>query len=102
MECCQMSIWVQILLFAIPGIIIYYGVFYVTSKYVWKGIPLIYSFCFWLWIAVLLVLPLSIGLYIVLEGGTLTIETIQQRFRLNPISRDDWSWIGLAVILTIV
>lgn len=97
-----MSIWVQILLFAIPGIIIYYGVFYGTPKLVRKGIPLIYSFWFWLWIPVLLLLPLSIGLYIVLEGGTLTIETIQQRFRLNLISRDDWSWIGLAVILTIV
>jgi len=36
------------------------------------------------------------------EDGTLTIEAINQRFRLNPISRDDWLWIVLAVILTIV
>jgi len=97
-----MSIWVQVLLFAIPGIIIYYGVFYGTPKLVRKGIPLIYSFWFWLWTPVLLLLPLSIGLYLVFEGGALTIETISERFRLNPISKNDWLWIGLAVILTIV
>lgn len=97
-----MSIWVQILLFAIPGITIYYGVFYGTPKLVSKGIPLIYSFWLWLWIPALLLLPLSIGLYSVLEDGVLTIEAINQRFRLNPISRVDWLWIVLAVILTIV
>src|SRR5699024_466563 len=95
-------IWVQVLLFAIPGIIIYYGVFYGTPKLVRQGIPLIYSFWFWLWTPVLLLLPLSIGLYLVFEGGALTIETISERFRLNPISKNDWLWIGLAVILTIV
>lgn len=97
-----MSIWVQILLFAIPGITIYYGVFYGTPKLVSKGIPLIYSFWLWLWIPALLLLPLSIGLYSILEDGVLTIEAINQRFRLNPISRVDWLWIFLAVILTIV
>lgn len=97
-----MSIWLQVLLFAVPGIIIYYGVFYGTPKLVSKGIPLIYSFWLWLWAPVLLLLPLSIGLYIFLEGGTLTIDALSERFRLNPISKGDWIWIVLAVVLTIV
>ncbi|WP_096185776.1 CPBP family intramembrane glutamic endopeptidase [Evansella halocellulosilytica] len=41
-------------------------------------------------------------MYIFLEGGALTIEAITQRFRLNPISKGDWLWIGLAVVLTIL
>jgi hypothetical protein len=82
-----MSILLQILLFAIPGLIIYYGLFYGTPKFVRKGIPLIYSFWFWLWAPVLLLLPLSLGLYHFLEGGTLTIDGVSQRFRLQSISR---------------
>lgn len=97
-----MSLWIQLLLFAIPGFLIYYGVYYATPKWVGKGIPLIYSFWFWLWVPVLLLLPLSLGMYVAFEDGTITIEAIRQRFRLNPISKGDWLWIGLAVILTIV
>lgn len=97
-----MLIWIQILLFAIPGISIYYGVFYGAPKLVNKGFPLIYSFWFWLWTPVLLLLPLSIGLYLIFESGSLTFEAINERFRLNPISKGDWLWIGVAVILTII
>src|SRR5690625_4532996 len=97
-----MSIFFQILLFAIPGIIIYYGVFYGTPRLVRKGVPFIYAFWFWLWAPVLVLLPLAIGLYIVVEDGNLTYEAIQQRFRLITISGVDWLWIGLAIVITIV
>ncbi|SDZ39328.1 CAAX protease self-immunity [Evansella caseinilytica] len=96
-----MPFWLQFLLFFIPGILIYYGVFYGTPKLVNKKVPVLYAFWFWLWFPVLLLLPLSIGLYLFLEDGTFTVEAVQQRFRLQPFSTGDWLWIGLAVLLTI-
>ena len=97
-----MSIINQVMLYGIPGLIIYYGVFYGTPKLVNKGISLIYAFWFWLWAPVILLFPLSLVFFHYLEGGIFTIEAIIERFRLQPITKGDWMWIGFGVIFTII
>jgi membrane protease YdiL (CAAX protease family) len=96
-----MSIWTQLILFGIPGFFLYYGIYYGTPALIKRGIPLIYSFWFCLWMPVLILLPLSLILYW-WDGGALSIEAIRERFRLNPIESSDWLWVFGAVILTII
>lgn len=97
-----MSILLQILLFGVPGLLVYYGTFYGTPKLVKKGVPLVYAFWSWLWLPVLLLLPLSIMLFVVFEGGSLRIDMIVERFRLIPLTKGDWLWVGVAILATIV
>jgi membrane protease YdiL (CAAX protease family) len=101
MEVLYMSFLFQILLFSIPGVLIYYGIFVGTPKLVKKGVPLIYAFWFHLWFPVLILLPFALLLY-KLEGGIFTIDEISKRFRLHPIQGMEWLWIVGAVIFTIL
>ncbi|MCR8645506.1 CPBP family intramembrane metalloprotease [Paenibacillus sp. N1-5-1-14] len=96
-----MSLWLQLLLFGIPGILLYCGFYYWTPKLMSKGVPLIFSFWFFLWMPVILLLPLSIFLYW-LDGGIMSISAFKERFHLIPIEGNDWFWVFGAVIFTII
>lgn len=96
-----MSLLAQLLLFGIPGLLLYCGFYYWTPKLVSKGVSLIFSFWFFLWMPVFILLPLALFLYW-LDGGTLSLPAIQERFRLLPFESRDWLWVLGSVLLTIV
>jgi len=96
-----MSILVQLLVFGITGSLISYGVFYGTPLLIKKGVPLIYSFWFFLWFPVMCLFPLSLLLYH-LEGNAWTWQNILERFRFNPLTENDWYWVVGAIVLTII
>jgi len=95
-------IWLQLCIFGSVGFLIYYGIYYGTPKLTAKGVPLLYAFWFNLWWPVLLLLPLSLCFAIFIDGVNPSLQSIAERFRLNPISNSDWGWIASAVVLTIV
>lgn len=97
-----MSIWFQITIFSLTGLLIYVGVFYAVPRLNKAGVPLITAFFGALWLPVVLLLPLSLYFFVILEGGTLTFSTVAERFRLSPIARGDWWWIVAAVVVTAV
>lgn len=91
----------QLFLFAIPGSLLYCGMFYGTPALLRRGVPLIYAFWFFLWMPVLILLPLSLLLF-VSDGGTLSLSSIGERFRFIPVESSDWLWVLGAVLLTVV
>ncbi|RXJ04388.1 CPBP family intramembrane metalloprotease [Anaerobacillus alkaliphilus] len=97
-----MEIWLHFLLFAIPGFLIYYGLYYLTPKLVKKGVPLIFAFWSCLWIPVIALLPLAISLADVIDGMELSRSAVVERFHLHPLRGSDWLWVGGAVIATIL
>lgn len=97
-----MSIYMQLLLFAIPGCLIYYGLYYGTPNLVKRGVPLLYAFWSWLWVPVLLLVPIALFLVIVWEGVPFTMEAMIERFRLQPLTTKDWLIVGGGVVATIV
>ncbi|WP_170885535.1 CPBP family intramembrane glutamic endopeptidase [Bacillus alkalicellulosilyticus] len=91
----------QFLLFLIPGFLCYMGFYYWTPLFIRRGFSLVLSFWFFLWVPVLLLLPLSLVLFYI-EVGAFTFPEIVERFRLLPINGSDWIWIGAAIFITIV
>lgn len=96
-----MALWEQLLLFGIPGLVLFCGFHYWTPKLTNKGVPLILSFWFFLWMPVIILLPLSILLYW-LGGGSMIFADFKERFHLVSFSSTDWLWVVGAVIFTIV
>lgn len=97
-----MAFWLQFLVFGITGFLLYYGVYYATPRLVQKGIPLLYAFWFNLWWPVLLLLPLSIVFAVSFDRLDLSLPSIAERFRLEPLSKTDWLWVAGAAAATIV
>ncbi len=97
-----MSIGWQIVLFAVPGFLIYLGIFFAVPKLVKHGCSLLYAFWLCLWTPALLLLPVSLWLFRSFEGGSLTWTAISERFRLVPLTAADWAWIGAAVVVTVL
>lgn len=95
-----MSIWLHIVVFGMTGLLIYFGIFYGAPRMMNKGMPLIYAFWGFLWAPVFLLLPLSLFLFVALEGGTLSTESILERFRFTPLKGKDWLLVGGAVLVT--
>ncbi|MCM3293134.1 CPBP family intramembrane metalloprotease [Paenibacillus sp. MER 180] len=96
-----MSLWGQILLCGVVGALVYCGLYVWTPKLVNRGVSLLFSFWFFLWSPVLLLIPLSILLYWI-DGGVLSLASFVERFRLTPINSQDWLWVIGAVVFTIL
>jgi len=96
-----LSIWFQILIFGITGLLIYLGVFYGVPGLAKRGVPVVYSFFGFLWTPVILLFPLSLYLFAAVEGGVISVGAVAERFRFVPINGQDWLWIGGAVLLTV-
>jgi len=95
-------IWGQVAIFAITGALLYLGVYYAVPRLVVKGYSPLFAFFACLWIPVLLLLPASLLLFMLVDGGTLTLTEIVARFRLDPIDGMDWLWIVVAIVVTVV
>ncbi len=97
-----MEIWVQIVLFAVPGAVIYYGVHRGVPRALGRGRTLLWTFFGWLWVPVFLLAPLTLALYRFREGGTLSLAAMASRFRFVPLTGRDWFLVAGGVILTLV
>ncbi len=97
-----MSFWWQVVCFAVPGAVVYTGVFYGVPKLVDRGWALIYAFWLCLWLPALLLLPAALVLFSLTEGGAFTAEVLRERFRFFPLAGTDWLWIAGAVFLTLL
>lgn len=97
-----MLIWLQIVIFGITGFLIYIGVYFIVPKRIENGHSLIKSFFGSLWLPVFLLTPTAMILYVCLEDGILSLESITSRFRLTAITGSDWYWVFGAIILTVV
>ena len=95
------SLWFTLILFGIPGLILYFGSYYGAPYLISKGVPQIVSIMSFTWVTTILLLPLSILLY-KLEGNKMSIPAFKARFRLNPIKGKLWFLlIGVFLICVI-
>jgi len=97
-----MSLWTHVFIFAATGFLIYLGIFYGVPKLINKGIPSLYAFFGFLWTPVMLLFPLALCLFVFFEGGEITLDSIAERFRFNPIQGKDWLWVIAAVLVTVI
>lgn len=95
------SFWVSLLMFGIPGVIIYYGIYYGAPVLYNNGVPLIVSIMVFMWVPTILLIPVSLILY-KLEGNKMSLTTLKERFRFKPIQGKEWFWvIGIFIICII-
>ncbi len=92
-----MPLWQSILLFGIPGAMIYLGTYYGVPYLDNLGVPLIVSWTLFMMGPIALLIPASIIAYR-LEGNPMNWSAFKKRFRLNSISGKVWLLI-LAIFL---
>lgn len=97
-----MSLFFQLVLFAVPGVLIYLGIHFWTPVFLKKGRSLLSTFFFFLWLPVIPLWPLAFILFSWFEGGELSLRLILERFRLLPIQKSDWLVIILALVATLL
>ena len=97
------SLWMSLLLFGIPAIILIlatkYGMPWLVAQ---TGIPVILS---WFVAGGLLVfVPLFFAALFAsrLEGHPLTYSALKSRLRLNPMTKKDWQWTGIGLLLIFI
>jgi len=64
-----MPLFFQLVLFAVPGVLIYLGIHFWTPVFLKKGRSLLSTFFFFLWLPVIPLLPLALILFLLFEGG---------------------------------
>ena len=90
-----MSFWHSLVLFGVPGVIVYVNIYYAVPYLVSVGVPPVVCF------PPLLMLPVLIPAAWVLykrEGNKMSWVELKARFRLYPIKGKDWLWIA-AILL---
>ncbi len=83
--------WQALVLFGIPGIIVYLNIYLGVPFLVGLGVPLIICFPPLLLSPVLL--PASLVLY-KREGNEISWTRLKERYRLNPIRGRQWLWVA--------
>ncbi len=97
-----MSLWVHVLIYCVTGLAIYLGVFSAVPWLRDRGVPLLHAFFGLLWAPVMLLLPLALYLFVSVEGGEISLDSVLERFRFNPVQRSDWLWIIGAILVTVI
>lgn len=95
------SIWFTLILFGIPGLVLYYGTFYGAPLLISKGVPQIISIMSFTWVTTILLIPLSLILY-KHEGNEMSLRAFKNRFRLNPIPGKLWFLVIGALIVCLI
>ncbi len=96
-----MSLFSQFILFAVPGVLVYFGIYYWTPEQLKRGKNLLCAFFFFLWVPIIPLLPLAFFFFVILEGGSISSQEIVERFRLVPIQRGDWLIVIGALVATL-
>jgi membrane protease YdiL (CAAX protease family) len=81
--------WHTLVLFGIPGAIVYVDIYFVVPYLVRAGVPLVLCF------PPLLMLPVLLPAALVLlgqEGNKVSWSSLRERFRLHPMSGKQWLW----------
>jgi membrane protease YdiL (CAAX protease family) len=96
-----MPLWQSLLLFGIPTVLLFLAT-YTAIPFLNRntGIPAVVN---WFISGGLLVfIPLVIGSFIAyrFESGSLNWTAFKKRFRLNPLSKQDWLWTAGLLIFT--
>jgi membrane protease YdiL (CAAX protease family) len=86
-----MPFWQSLVLFGIPGIIVYLNIYVGVPYLVSVGVPLIVCFPPLLLLPVLL--PASLVVYR-REGNEMSWARLKERFRLDPIQGKQWLWVA--------
>jgi membrane protease YdiL (CAAX protease family) len=95
-----MPLWLSFILFGVPGVFIYWGMYYGVPLLVQNGIPLVVSFAL-LSLPGIVLLIVSLVAYR-LDGYSWNWAEFKKRFRLHAIKGKDWLWIiGIFLICTI-
>jgi hypothetical protein len=97
-----MSLWSHIAIFCVTGLLIYLGIFFGAPRLMDKGMPPLQAFFGFLWAPVMLLFPLALYLFVSVEGGVISYDSIVERFRFNPIQGKDWLWVVAAVLVTVI
>ena len=92
----------HLLIFGATGGILYFGIYWGVPKLLERGVPMIYAFFGLLWAPIFPLLPLSLILFVSLEGVALSLETVQHRFRFEPVIGTEWIWVGVVILLTVL
>lgn len=94
------SLWKSILLFGIPGLLLYLGLYYGIPTFQKMGLPELFLFPFFLWLPIIPLLPISIILF-KCEKKVQSDLTLKKRFRLKRLTKKDWLWIigGILFVL---
>lgn len=91
----------SILLFGIPGIILYLGLTHGIPYFQALGYKDVFLFPFFLWLPIIPLLPVSIILFRNEKRKNPTLR-IAERFRLKTINKTDWYWIVGGIVLVFV
>jgi len=97
-----MAFYLQFIIFALTGALVYLGIYLWTPGVVKRGGNLLSTFFLFLWLPVIPLLPLALFFFVFLEGGSISPEEIIERFRLFTIPKGDWLIIILALLATLV
>lgn len=95
------SLWHSILLFGIPGLALYLGLYYGIPIFYRMGLPEIFLFPFFLWFPLISLLPVSLILF-KREKRNQPDLSLKKRFRLNRISKKDWLWVISGILFVAV
>ncbi len=88
--------WQSFLIFGIPGVLIYLAVHYLVPPLTKAGIPLIFA-----WTASVVIPTVGNAIFIValyFRQENADWQTFKQRFRLNPLPRNYWWRLPVALI----
>jgi membrane protease YdiL (CAAX protease family) len=96
----QMPLWQALTLFGTPGLAILLLTYAAVPQWVESGMPLIWSWTLAILLPLLLTNLLVVGGYLWRRHPSLS--ALRTRFRLTAPSTEDWKWIGIGFVTTIV
>ena len=93
-----MPIWMSLLCFGIPSLIITVGIYAGVPALDRAGVPILLSLILFVAGTLVLMLVASFVAYR-LEGNPMSWTGVKKRFRLKPLKGKDWLWIvGLVAV----
>ncbi len=92
-------LWQSAMLFGIPGLILYIGLYYGIPFFSKMGVSEAALFAFFLWLPAIPLLPISLLLF-KHEQKKHPGLTFKRRFRLNALSKRDLLWVVLGIVIT--
>jgi len=95
------NIWKSIIIFGIPGFLLYLGLTYGIPYFQNLGYKDIFLFPFFLWFPIIPLLPVSIILFRKEKKKNPTLK-LAERFRLKTITKTDWLWIIGGILFVFV
>lgn len=94
-------LWQSLLLFGIPGLMLYLGLYYAVPFLLKLGYSEVFLFLSFWWGPFILLLPVSIILF-KQEQKKQPGLSLKKRFRLNRLTKKDWIWVICGILFVLV